>query len=264
RGYHPTVFAWLYGIGLIDEQLKQVGSAPGRADYIVRSIQWQRIPEVISPATLLHDVYGWGTGNLDWQKMLARLGLLLDNLGLLSQQVPADPAEVAPYWDGSPPAALECLRFTIAAGEISETVVYTLGLVVLPIPGTGGSVAGLAIYPEVAGSLPELTFAETSLDVSGQFAVSGGIVLELRPSGTSVSTTAVGTSLGEHLKFTYAPTSPLIFFGTTERTHLSAQSVIGGLSIEGVLSRPDIDLTLQAKGMELVIGAGNGDGFLST
>jgi hypothetical protein len=264
RGHHPTIFAWLYGIGLIDEQLKQAGSAVGRVDYTLRSIQWHRIPEIISPATLLRDVYGWGSGNLDWQKVLGRLGLLLDNLGLLSQQIPADPTEAAPYWGGAPPAGLECLRFTIAAGEVSDTVVYALGLVILPIPGAGGSMPGLAIYPELVGSLPALTFAETSLDVSGQFAVSGGIVLELRPSGTNVSTTAAGSSLGEHLKFTYAPASPLIFFGTTDGTHLSAQSVTGGLSVEGALSTPDIDLTLQAKGMELVIGGGDGDGFLTS
>jgi hypothetical protein len=264
RGHSPAIFASLYGTGLIDEQLRQAGSTAGRADYTVRSIQWQRIPEIISPAKLLRDVYGWGSASLDWQKLLARLGLILDNLGLLSQQVPADPAEAGPYWAGAPPATLQCLRLTIAAGQISDTASYALGLVILPIPGSGGAADGLAIYPEVVSSLPALTFGETSIDVSGQFAISGGISLELRPGASSVTTTAVSGTLNEHLGASIAPSSPLIFFGTVNGTHLSAQSLSFGLSVQGAPTAPDIDLNLRAENMELIISAGDFDGFLAS
>lgn len=266
QSYHPPVFAVLLGLGVLEEAPQPSPAEPGRVAYTRRSVEWDRLPDVVQPPKLMGSTYGWGTPTLDWTKLLSRIARLLQAIGVPTfVRVPSTVALDEYY---APANAVRNQLKEIAVpvvGGVTNAGAWAAGVTVLPIPpGPGDVPVGVRVSPFVQGTIGALETGPVAVSLRGRFSVDGGIHLEIRPSGIRV--TVAGTpplELDDELAITWRDIAPIVVVGPHDGAHLQADSVRLALSLEG---RPaDVDATLRfaVEAGKLVIPAGDGDSFLA-
>ncbi len=83
---HQAVLAALYLLGLADRAVERPDSTdPNRPAAFRHQLRLDRLPDLLSdPSTLLTDVYGWGTDDLDAERVMFGLQRLLDAVGVFA------------------------------------------------------------------------------------------------------------------------------------------------------------------------------------
>jgi len=123
---HPSWFAVLYLLGVVDEVSVSADPTIRRIAYVKRVLNWSRLPKLVtSPTGLAADVYGWG-GNLQADKLLGRLSTAMHAFGVPARLRLPGHVAVSDYFDPGPDLdALRQLEVRIH-GEIGGVVVVGL------------------------------------------------------------------------------------------------------------------------------------------
>ena len=149
--------------------------------------------------------------------------------------------------------------------EVGPTA-WALDLSVMPIPAAArsGPVGGIAIGPEIFGTVPAAKFGNVEVKPSASFQSDHGLSLEIRPSGiTPVASLSLPAALDEGLELAYRPPEPRIIVGGAGTTRLEVYDATVRFHVAGPVSGPEVFVGLETTRCEAVIAAGEGDGFLS-
>jgi hypothetical protein len=213
---HPTLFAPLHLLGVLDEQMVvPAASDAARLPYQKRRVRWDRLGTMVTdPTSLSRDVYGWG-GAFDHGKLLLRLETALRAFDVPAGRQPPTGALARRYFVGEPPADLRLLRATLLR-ERRKAGGIELGLAAMPIPPEGGGAPnGLFIGPIVEGA------ADARIGIDGPFSLrlaggleSAGVVgIEMRPGRMKPRLDGAAATLAMALELIGQPPAPWILVG---------------------------------------------------
>ncbi len=244
----------------------------GRPEYAVQRLRLKQLSKILEdPAGLPEWIYGWGTQDFDFLRLLDntaefarafRLPISIDPID--DDQADAYKAAVAgqtaPEWKLSVP-----IKF-VEAG----TDTYELGVQVVELPAEGAKPPGIAIQPDV----PEEIGVDVQLTDNLKLVVRAGTNLAetmgilIRPGELSVAypfqpgTTLPSAGFGASLD--YAPPEPKTLIGQSEGTRLELAGGSVGTFVETDAGQFEFKLEIQPRGMKAVVTGGDQDGFLST
>ena len=246
----------LHLLGLIEHEPTPVPGQPARL------VNWSRFGQFFKePGRIFNDVYGWET-NLDFSKLLARLESLMRVGGLPGGIYLQSDAAVAALGTGTPQPEL---RMTLLQSGLTPQTYSQFGVTISPAPAQAGKQAGFAMFPYITGGATfnfdvcdrgQLTFASTA-DIRGV-----GIVM--RPpfdaQGILNLTGTFDASIHVHEKKELAQEHILV--GTPGGTRLSVQGLGVNWYVAGTREKLDLGMEAEIEALRLVIGGGEGDGFL--
>ena len=265
----PATYSLLQALGVID--VEPVPATPSRPSFTRVHFRWAEIPRIVrEPNTIPARVYGWGTPELDVDRIMHHLAGLTAATGFPVRTVPpgtalergyADPTEDEP--PVSQPSLIVPFYYIDIAGVSVEAAVA-----VRDLPGRDGVLPGLVIEPQMPSQFPltiKLADDITMRLLAGtNIATTLGIVI--RPDDISIKypfqpgTTPPSAGVG--LGFDFTPATPTLLIGSAQATRLEfagASIDFGARSINGEF---DAILSGQLKGLTLVLSAGEGDGFI--
>lgn len=254
----PTLAALL---ALFDIFHREAAPAAGTLDaYTRREIRWHRIPQLLTPGELFHEVYGWGDPTPNTNALLDRLSSVLFSFGLPASYE----GNTSPGMDG-----VMRLIWEIDAGPVS---------VQLDLEGAasvgGSDPPGLALTPTGTVTLDQhIPIGDGwELGILIRAGATSPYVLVVRPpgkvrmeetAGGAVSWT-LGGQLGVSRKAT-AGQERAVIFGTPQGTRFAAGSVgFFALAQAGAGSKGEVGAELRIVKGEIVVAPGKADGFLKT
>jgi len=228
------------------------------AEEIPAKVCWDQISKLLKPEEILYKLYGWGDANLDSNLLLSRLDALIWSLGLPSK-----------YKGGASPGTDGVLDLFLVLGLGSVAV--PLGFEAKYLPAAEAPFPGLSLVP--AGLLS----ASQSFPVGGSWEIkislnaqaSAGYGLSVRPGGVTLGplpgqpqvTWKLGAEFGLVRATREGPR--VILFSSPDGARLEAQSVEIALHFEGATNEGDVGIELAVADGQVVIAAGEGDGFLT-
>lgn len=237
---------------------EDVPAAGGLPDYIRREIRWDWIPKLLKPKEILHDIYGWGEPNFDSNLLLSRLDALIWSIGLPSH-----------YKGGGSPGTDGVMNLFLVIGLGS--VVAPIGVRAQYLPPAGTDLPGLSLIPAGMASADQSIpiGAGWNIHIELNAEASAGFGLSLRPGGNVAlgplpGAPAVSWKLGVELGIIRATDegSRIVLFGPPDGARLEAQSVEMAVRFEGETNQGDIGVEMNVVDGQVVIAAGEGDGFL--
>lgn len=280
EAYQPAIFAPLLLLGIIEEELVDVGTAVGRNNYMKRTLHWERLfRAVTNPNRVMKDVYGWGSGSgqFKFDVFLSRLRRFFLALGLLGDLHKPSQQLLDLYYDAANPirTRIDELRVPIAGGSDDTGALFELAFYILPItpddgsgsPDRSGLPIGIAVGPSVIGNLSSLDFGMLELKLGGGFNSDQGIRLEIRPEKitTHISDPAhlVDNKIDAEASLVYRPISPIIFFGTERSSRLQSTNLRIHLHVFGQINDPEVELEIGSEKLEFIIDTSDADSFVS-
>jgi hypothetical protein len=265
----PSLYRFLSMTNVI--RFDQQSATAGRPSIVRVHFDWSQIPNILSnPQDLPAIVYGWGTPDLNVQRIVDHLAELFFALGLPVSIEEADENLAALYAQltaDSGSVIAKSLVVPFFAGTVADTNVRAAFALrhLAPAPG---KLPGLVIEPQIPQVLPltlPLTGTVSLRLIAGTNAGSLFGIL-IRPDGISIrypfepSTTPPQAGVGVGLDFKPATTAILIGDQGATRLELQGASFdVGVATVDG-----DFELKLRAalNGLALVLTAGEGDSFL--
>jgi hypothetical protein len=232
---------------------------------------WAALPRMISdPGTIPQQVFGWGTPDLDAQKVIDYAASGLFALGFPVAIRESDDDTVIGYTGDAlePPLAttrtLDILFYSIAIGGKNLDALFRLR----PLPAAGTHLPGFALEPVIPSEFP-LTIKLTddiALRLKAGTNVPDLFGLVVRPDGVAVTYPfAPGTtppSAGLGVGFDFSPTDPVIVLGEPDSTRLQFKGASLDLAATFGASALEITFGAQLSDLALVLSAGQGDGFI--
>ena len=267
----PAVYNLLQVLNVI--QLQSVKAGSGRPSFVRTSFQWSEIPNIISqPQQLPKLVYGWGTADLNVQRIVDHLAELLLALGLPVEVQAADQALAVEYasLSGEPfPDVAKSLVIPFWSGTIA-TQRLVAAFALHDLPAAGSELPGLVLEPQIPSQFP-LTFPLTDTTnlrlLAGTNAASLFGIL-IRPDGVSIKYPfAPGTTppqAGIGIGADFKPAAATIIFGDQNATRLTLQGASTDLAFTSVDGQFELDLAAQLTGLTLVLDGGASDSFVQT
>jgi hypothetical protein len=253
----PDTHKTLHLFGLIEDEPKPSPGQPARL------INWDRFSTFLSgPKQIANDVYHWET-DFDITTFLTRLESMMRAASLPGGIYPQAPAVQAAIRNTS--AKLPELRFPIFQKGLAPGTYAQFGITFSPVEANGGQKKGFALLPYLMGATAfsfdvcergQLSFT-SSADIRGI-----GIVIRppLDAQGLLNLTGAFNASLTIGEKPDKA--EEMILVGTAGGSRLSVQ----GLGIKWFANnnhgKLDLGAEAQIQVLRLVIGGGDGDGFI--
>ncbi|MET0793619.1 MAG: DUF6603 domain-containing protein [Polyangiaceae bacterium] len=252
----------------------QIASLPGTATqrgFARAVVNWEQIPTLLQdPHLILQRVYGWGTDQLDMDRITQHLAWLLLGIGFPVVILEPNQELLRAYSsDGTGPrgpggSGLKWpFYYTTIAGAPVE-----LSVQLLPLPARGSLQPGLVIQPGFPAVLPlEIQLSdETKLElkVGSDIAQQFGILI--RPSGLGVkypfmdATTVPSVTFGA--AFSFEPAEPVLIFGKSDGIRLQTQGFTGGFEATGPVDDIEFKVSFDVHQLSLVLAASEGDGFL--
>jgi hypothetical protein len=266
----PALFNSLRALDVIRQE--HVPATEGRPSFVATRFEWEKIPEILSdPLSIPTRVFGWGTADLDFEKVVAifsELFLVLDlpssidfvaedfALGFQAQAVTPseDPIRIGftvPFFD-------------IPIGDGYEDV----GFSIRELPAEGSALPGIIVVPVVPQSIAlDVPIGEgwsfklrASTDLADRFG------LFLRPGEIGVrypfAPGQTFPSAGFGAALAYEGADPGILFGEPGGIRLElAKALISG-EIDFKNAELEFKVAVQPQDMNLVIAPGSLDGFL--
>ncbi|MEO8588227.1 MAG: DUF6603 domain-containing protein [Flavobacteriales bacterium] len=271
---HPQVYALLLALEVIKTENLGPDAAKGTHGYVRSTIDWDEIPKILQdPHLILQRVYGWGTDELEMERIAHHLGTFLFGLGFPISILRPDDRTVDAYsgttmsFNGEGRA--NGLKFPFHYDHIGDTPIE-LSFQLLPLNAKDDLKPGLVIQPGFPRDFP-FDFAladDTHLNIvfSSTFAEQFGLLI--RPEGLSFkypfSDADTTPSVSLSIAVAYSPEEPVMLLGDPTATRLQFKGFTIGLKATGPVN--DIELVFSADLHELsvVLAAGEGDGFLQT
>jgi hypothetical protein len=268
----PTVYGFLIFIGILASEPRHPEGA-SRVPFIERTIHWERLPELVTPAKLFAEVYGWG-GQFQHHSFLRNVSALLHSFGVQAPVLPPSSYADPYYLPGSVGrnfvGELDATVFRSVVDDGTDIGTLRLSVHALPIPPRGGSSdsppGGLVLFPVAEGQFGAVvTLSEAvRLAFSGDFS-SKLISVEIRPEGAAVKVDgASGSSLDAEarIQIDASPTTPWILLGTADGSHLELARAHIAVAAKTNLGALEFLLDAGADKLALAIDLGSGDGFI--
>jgi len=264
---HPVVFRVFELLGLAGWVETQAEPTRFRLATRIARVEWERIPLLFSdPAALAAEAYDWG-GDFDADLFLARLTALLAATGLPGHPLAQDPRLRSAL--GRTGTDDNSWRFVLLR-EMGSAGVAEAGLQASGIPATSTKAKGLAVFPYLAGTATLSAQAgPMTLEMGGSLSLDTGLAAILRPPADLVIQANMLTSPAPPTQAAFfararlgAPGTKTILAGEAGKTRVAMESFALGFKGEKDPSREDFAVELDAKGLELAVVPGDGDGFL--
>lgn len=247
---HRVVLSGLYLAGLADRTVERpAGSLPHRPTVERHQLHLDRLPALLSdPAGLLDDVYGWGTGSLDIERVLFGLETLLDAVGVFVVNDQSGPAPV--------------LR-TMAADIVARTDRNPVELEAAYVFEAG---AGLSRSVDLGGGWSLAVVFDASFDTGAVVSVAPPFALSVDPVATPVE----GAASVEVVRTNGPGGDPVILLGLAGGPRLEADAVAlrahGELTWDALAGRATagFEASVAMRGGRIVIALDGADGFLAS
>lgn len=266
----PGPYNWLVGLNVI--RLETNPASATRPAFVRTVFDWGALPKMITdPGSIPQQVFGWGTPDLDTDKVIGVLAALA-HAARFPVRVQASTDAVLAGYTGSGSVPFETSKslgatfysIAIAGQELSA------GFTIRPLPASSTTLPGLAIEPEIPSQFPlTLKLADDiSLRVRAGTNVSDLFGITIRPGNVSVvypfqpGTPPPGAGLG--VGFDFSPATPAIIFGGSTGTRLQLQGASADLAGDFRSSGLEITVGAETSGLTLILSPGDGDSFLST
>jgi hypothetical protein len=265
----PAAYNVLFALNVITLD-KQPATAT-RPAYVRLKFDWSALPKIISnPGSLPQQVFGWGTPDLDTQKVLDYIAPLFFALKFPVALRPSDDETVLGYSDPATVPVLPSSKtldvyfYSIAiAGQELDA-----GFRLRPLPASGSLLPGFALEPVIPSQFPlSLQLADDiALRLQAGTNVADLFGLVVRPEGVSVTyPLAPNTpppSAGVGIGFDFTPPSPIIALGEPGGTRLQYQG--GSIDLNATYGASQLEITVgsQLSQLALVLSGGEGDGFI--
>lgn len=239
--------------------------------FIRTRFKWDEIPKIVGdPLSILRRVYGWGEPQLEFSLILEHLTEIFLALGLPVVIPPTDESLVRQYsglFDEPLTSSQDMLKlpfyYTRLAGHVLEAA-----FVVLELPASEGKPPGLVIEPRIPSELPATFPLSDSLafnirsgsDIASHFGIlirpgEVGVKYPFQP-GRELPRAGLG------LKFDYHLSAGALLLGSPASTRLEVAGAETGVQVNYVSGQLEFVLSVEARRAELVLAAGDGDGFL--
>ncbi|MBX3082875.1 MAG: hypothetical protein KF716_14645 [Anaerolineae bacterium] len=187
---YPLTYAILHLINFFDYPYFPADPAKFQVEHVRTVINYDVFKKLFDdPAQLATEAYGWNTPAFDPMRLLQRITLLFQALGLRSRIQPLD-REIEQIWLNqivTDPETMPQL-VTFLFEELGTIAGFRLGLSLFGVrPSTaGGSDGGLGVVPIVRGqgiaSIPFFRFDDTFLDLAADVEVLKRVALLMRPN----------------------------------------------------------------------------------
>lgn len=265
----PALYSFLSMTNVV--RLEQQNATSARPSNVRVHFDWSQIPSILgNPGQLPELVYGWGSPDLNTQRIMDHLSELLSSLGLSVQVASADPVLAGEYADlsGEPaPDVAKSLVFPFHFATIANQPLQA-GLALHDLAASPGELPGLVIEPQIPEQFP-LTLQLTDTVALRLLAGTNGPSLFgilIRPDGTDIKypfepgTAPPQAGIGIGLDFKPATTAILV--GDQGSTRLELQGASTDLGAGTVDGDFQLKLTASLTGLSLVLAAGEGDSFV--
>ncbi len=253
----PGVHAGLHLIGLIE----YVPSPP--AGQTTRTVNWDRFTQLINtPGQIADDVYHWNSG-VDATTLLTRLAELMKAGGLPGGLYPQPDSTKAAL--GNTSLGSTELRFPIFQKGFTPATYSQFGITFSPADAQGGGGKGIALLPYIMGAADfqfdvcdrgQLTF-QSSADIKGV-----GVVVRPPFNAQGILNAAGDFSASITIAEKPDKAQEIILVGSAGGSRLSVQGL--GISCFAKTTSGKLDLGFegQIQAIRVVIGGGDGDGFI--
>ncbi len=264
RSDHPRVAAALEVLGATGQTFVPAGAY--NPDFYLITVRWERVQRALTdPHSIMADEYAWGSVAFHDDLLLERLNGLLWLFGVTGSTVDetdtADPA--AP-----PPPQFQLPLYSASLelpGEGYTGIGVGLRLRRSDDPADPDN-AGLALVPYVDGSAStELPLREGWGLILMAALSAEGLEIILRPAtGVELAADAsisgaAGVTLARHGDVL----GPIVLLGDAQGTRLEIAEVsVGAAASFASDGTPDFGVEIKLDGVQLVIDAAEGDGFL--
>jgi hypothetical protein len=267
----PVAYNLLVGLNVIT--LEHHPAAGGRPSFLRAKLDWQALPKIIGdPGSIPQQVFGWGTPDLDAQKVIDYAGAGLFALGFPVAILASDDKTVTGYTGGTlqPPLPttttlnLPFFSTKIAGKDLDAR--FRLR----PLPAAGAQLPGFALEPLIPSQFPlrlQLT-PDVALRLRAGTNVPDLFGLAVRPDGVSITyPLAPGTpppSAGIGVGFDFTPADPVIVLGEPGGTRLQFKGGSADLAANFSVSALEITFGTQLTDLALILSPGDGDSFIRT
>lgn len=253
----PQVHTGLHLLGLIEHE----PNPP--ADQSTRAVNWDRFAQFISsPGQIAEDVYHWNSG-FDATTFLKRLAELMKAGGLPGGLYPQPNSTKAAL--GNTSLGLTELRFPIFQKGFTPETYSQFGITFSPADAQGGGQKGIALLPYIMGAADfefdvcdrgQLTF-QSSADIKGV-----GVVV--RPPFNAQGILNAAGDFSASVKIAEKPdkAQEIILIGSAGGSRLSVQGLGVSWFAKTTSGKLDLGVEAEIQALRLVIGGGDGDGFI--
>ena len=267
----PTLYRLLSMTNII--RLEQQSAATGRPSYVRVRFDWSQIANVVgNPQDLPKIVYGWGTADLNAQRIMDHLAELFFALGLpVRLEVPdEDLANLyAELTQASGTMLAQSLVVPFFTGSVAGKQLQA-ALALRHLLPASNKLPGLVIEPQIPQEFPlslQLTDTVTLRLIAG---TNAGLLfgILIRPDGVSIKYPfALGTTppqAGVGIGADFKPALATIIFGDQNATRITLQGASTNLAFTSVDGQFELDLVAQLTGLTLILDGGESDSFIQT
>jgi hypothetical protein len=268
----PFIFNLLRIVGIIE--LVQLPSVPGRPSFIRLKIKWEEFAELFAhPEKIPEKVFGWGTQNLNFERIAEYLLELFHALGAPVSISRVDKELGYKYLgfledDPLNPQIRTMLKVPFTYFNIGGSD-KEIGLALLEYPSVGGKLPGLILQPAIPSEIgAELRVREDiylRLKAGSNIASLFGFIIT--PELIDIKYPFVDGSLpdfGFGVGIDYRPAAPAILLGSAGSTRLEMLNAAFDFEFNFTDSQPEVILGFDFNGLALVIQAGESDGFIKS
>jgi hypothetical protein len=244
-----------------------------RPGYMETRFRFAEIPKVVAdPLSIPTRVYGWGTADLEFERIaghLLELLLALDFQAAIRRPLPertsAFQAERSTTVKGiDTELVLSLFEFELA-GQLVD-----VGLALLEYPGEGGQFPGLILQPLLPSNIG--TEVEVRPDLKLTFRAGSDIAqtfgIFVRPGDIGVrypfQPGTVPPTAGFAADLTYRPAQPSLLLGTATGSRLQLAGVTSGLHVDFVGTDADVQVVMNVEGLAAVLALGDQDSFIGS
>lgn len=265
----PTLYSLLVMLNVI--QLEQQPATSDRPSFLQVHFNWSQIPEILSnPQDIPKLVYGWGTADLNTQRIVDHLSELFLVFGLPVNVTAPDADLAATYAGLDNQPGLDVAKslvlpfwFGTLAGQQLEAA-----FALRDLPAAAGKLSGLVIEPQIPQQFPLTLQLTDTIDLRVLAGTNAASLfgLLIRPDGVDImypfepGTTPPQAGIG--IGFDFKPATTAILFGSQGSTRLELQGASIDLGAGTVDGDFELKLTATLTGLALVLAGGDGDSFI--
>lgn len=265
----PAAYSLLRALNVI--RLERNPAIATRPSFVRVKFDWGALPKIITdPGSIPQLVFGWGTPDLDSQKVIDYLAALFAALTFPTSVRVSDQSTVRGYAGGGAPRVLPTSK-TLKVSFYNITIAdndLNAGFRVRPLPASGTHLPGFALEPLIPSQFPLALQLrdDIALRLRAGTNVPDLFGLVVRPDGVSVTyPLAPGTpppSAGIGVGFDFKPADPVIVLGEAGDTRLQYKGGSVDLAANFGASSLEITLGAQLSDLALVLSPGRDDGFI--
>jgi len=267
--YSENVYSWLVLLGVILRE--EVTSTSTRPSFFRQSFNFNSLVELIkNPASLPERIYGWGTNDLDFERIIFNISGIFFSCGIPTNVLNLDPNIKSAYGiagvvGGEGDLFLEV---PVASTYVGGTLIE-VNLEILEYRPSDGSLPGIILQPVIPDSLGhQFDFTDSlSLSIRAGTDLTNRIGLIITPQkieaqypfqpGNTFPEVGFGATIDYH------PSQNTLIFGTPDKTRLEFSGAAFQLNLDIKESIFEVEFLARIRYLTLILDGGEGDGFLN-